>query len=318
MCHVLSADEVYDNPTSEVQLQLPLRHAGDGHRPARTAWEFAYYTSCPDDVEGYRQETQHELTVQKEDEIFKALIPRLSQEQLITSLSACGPHAAAFMRVNGDSCIDEMPDEAYQAALRVRIGLAPFSGMRLRCRCDVPHYVKPHDHAMCCPCTKGGARIARHDAIKGVIERFLRECGFYPDVEPPGYDDASQKRPDILARVGNQVYAIEVSVTHPIQSSQEMRRAAATVAGYAMNIRIAQKRQKYSHICASKKQTLVVCAVETFGRVSPDFVRFVKQVVTVSNKGSFGLEDAAQRLFNDVSVALHTGNMDVWRAYNRM
>ena len=178
-------------------------------------------------------------------------------------------------------------------------------------------HVKARDHAICCPSTKGDARRWRHDEIKKAVALFLQECGYSPEVEPEDYDEASRKHPDIVVRIGKFSYAIEVSVTHPIQAPLEVLQGAATRAGYAMDLRIAQKRKKYENLCAARKERLVVCAVETFGRVSEEFVKFAKHAAAQSHKGSFALESAVDRLFARVSVALHTGNLRVWRAYMR-
>jgi len=312
--HIL-ADSVFDDPASTCQLSMPSRLAGLCHRPCRRMHESAYRTSCPSDTPGHISKNQNELLEVKEDEVF--LSQDFSCQQVITCLSACGPYASTFLRVNGDECVDEMPDEAYQAACLIRVFQDPIPGMKFTCNCNTYQHVEARDHAMCCPHTKGDARRWRHDEIKKAIALFLHECGYSPDVEPEDYDQASRKHPDILVRVGKFAYAIEVSVTHPIQGSLEVIQGAATRAGYAMDLRIAQKRKKYENLCAARKERLVVCAVETFGCVSEEFVKFAKRAAAQSHKGSFALESAVDRLFARVSVALHTGNLRVWRAYMR-
>jgi len=310
--HIL-ADSVFDDPASTCQLSMPSRLAGLCHRPCRRVHETAYRTSCPPDTLGHIAKPQNILLEAKEDALF--LEQDFTCQQVATILSACGPYASSFLRVHGDDCVDDMPDEAYTAACLVRAFQDPIPGMKFSCNCTVYQHVEARDHAMCCPRTKGDARRWRHDEIKKAIVLFLQECGYNPDPEPENYDADTQKRPDIVVRIGKQSYAIEVSVTHPIQASLEFLRGAVNRAGYAMDLRITQKRKKYESLCASKKERLVVCAVETFGRVSEEFVRFAKRTAAQSHRGSFALESAVDRLFAKVSVGLHTGNLKVWRAY---
>ena len=310
----LVGDDTMDDPTSKSLLYSPFRVGGDGHRLCQTVQRFAYGTSCPEGTKGHLPGSQDDYTQLAEDAAFRAL--HLEGDRMVAALSACGPQGSALFRTNGDDIVDDISDDAYVAAIRMRIGVDPIDNMTWRCDCKRPEGIEARDHAMCCPHTKGDSKRQRHDLIKSAIVDKLREAGFEVHPEPPNYDDESNKRPDILVRIGATWYAVEVSVTHPLQLAH--RYAASVRQGAAVEACIAGKHRKYDAICAAKKpqrHTLIVCAVETYGLVSDEFLKFARMAERTSHKTSLAMEGWADRLFVDVSRALHQGNLIVWRKY---
>ena len=311
----LYGDDAFDDQTTKSLLHLPFRVSGNGLRLSQLVQRFAYGTSCPEGTPGYLKGTQAEHTERAEDEAFLAL--ELSGKQVAVALSASGAKAGYCFRIMGDESIEDRCSAAHMAGLRNRQGKCPIENMRWTCDC-AHDGMTPWDHAHCCRYTKGDARRTRHDLIKKVIADALTAAGFLVKLEPPNYDPSSAKRPDMLVRIGSNWHAVEVGVTHPL--AKGMRAAACVRQGSAAEAKVAEKHRKYDLVCSKKepKHILTVCAVETYGLVGDEFLRFVRYAERVSRRTSLAMDGWADRLFIQLGSALNDGNLVVWQNYAAM
>ena len=289
-------------------LIQPLRDGGNGARPVNVILPHAYI--CSRDEQGER--TQRIKTAIIERAAFDML--ELTPTEKVATLSTSGARGSSAMTSTHNEAICAMSDESMRAMARMRLDADPIEDMRKMCKCN--DNAPARHHAMCCPKTKGDAKRRRHDGIKNVLILALSAAGFQVEPEPQYYSEGSAKRPDIIVRIGSTTYAVEVSVVHPYAAAY--RAAALLRQGAAAQIRTAEKQRKYLAICAAKKpqpHTLVVCAVETYGLVSEDFLRFMKMAESASRRSSLAMDGWADRTLLEVSAALHEGNLEVWRKY---
>ena len=61
-----------------------------------------------------------------------------------------------------------------------------------------------------------------------------------------------------------------------------------------------------------------MCAVETYGLVGDEFLRFVRYAERVSRRTSLAMDGWADRLFIQLGSALNDGNLVVWQNYAAM
>jgi hypothetical protein len=295
-------EDISESEAAISLLHLPMRVGGNGIRNAITVHPFAYECSRTG-------ASQKECTAVVEEAEFGAI--ELSPSLRAATLSSSGTNGGIAIACLGFSCDAFLSCDAFRAMLRFRLDIPPLETLRKCCNCK--DEAAPHHHALCCPKTKGDAKRKRHDGIKSAIVLALAEAGFHVEAEPAHYTPGSAKRPDILTRIGSTWYAIEVAVAHPW--AQSCRNAATQRQGAAAAMRVADKQRKYQATCSAKEHTLIVCAVETYGLVSEEFVRFARLVEGVSRRSSLAMEGWADRLFTATAIALHEGNLAVWRAY---
>lgn len=305
--------DVCDNETTMSLAYLPLRVGGLGLRPATLTQAIAYECST-----GTEARSQKEVTAQIEEDIFDAL--QMEPDQQARCLSGSGTGATRYATHFSTSMEHKVSDAAFLAAVRTRIGLAPFPATVLNngdipitCRCHIDAGLSAHDHALLCPRSKGDAKRVRHDAVKEVVVEYLRSATAFVYPEPPDYIEGSAKRPDVLCRTPTTQVAIEVSVTHPM--NRAARHRASTEQGVAGHIRCAEKTRKYAAICAARGDYLVPLIVETFGTINEEFFEFLELLPRNSSHPERLHQMWRDNFLAAISCAVQEGNYEMWRRY---
>ena len=117
------------------------------------------------------------------------------------------------------------------------------------------------DHVLCC---KAAGVYSRHNALRDTVADLLRECGCETRTEFP-LPDTKLRPADVYtpAFPGESALAVDVSVVHPLQPSQN---ATATVtAGAAAQKREAAKVKLYDELCSRRAWGFTAFVGETTG-----------------------------------------------------
>jgi hypothetical protein len=97
----------------------------------------------------------------------------------------------------------------------------------------------------------------RHNAIVDSLATAMRKCGVTPEVEPAGYCERDNRRPDVFAVLNGRPTFIDVGVVHPSAPSHRNKKPFAAAESY-----VKQKVDKYRELAERNDAVIIPFTVE--------------------------------------------------------
>jgi hypothetical protein len=248
------------------------------------------------------------------------------------------PHASAWLNTIANDSYTTIPNQHYQIAARLRLGLPPEDvnsddchSCRDKGRSDGDRRGKLERdqwHHLNCIEGHGGNEITiRHHLIVDAIARYSRLAGAVVHVEPLRLFDLSQRRPDIRITLNYITYLLDISVTNPTAPSiikhvnkplAAARRAEKRKErSYELPMQTYRDGQGNTHHGAVR---FVPFVLEAFGGMGGEAEKFLSSLSAFSrdNLSAWSHYDVVEGLKKAVAIALQRGNgMIMCAGYSR-
>lgn len=145
----------------------------------------------------------------------------------------------------------------------------------------------------------------RHNAIVDSLATAMRKCGVTPEVEPAGYCERDNRRPDVFAVLNGRPTFIDVGVVHPSAPSHRNKKPFAAAESY-----VKQKVDKYRELAERNDAVIIPFIVETGGGYTDQAKYVVDDIVAHAHDhaAAFTAESIRDELMDTIAIAIQRGN----------
>lgn len=229
----------------------------------------------------------------------------------------------------------QLSSTEFNLAIRHRLGMKPADCMPLPiCMCNRVSFADDAQHFMSCSSLKRLPVLTRHNGVANVIADIARRASCYVEHEfmirdasrdhdhsmragPHAYgnhhDQSSSNHdrgsiPDLLVAGAEMSAFVDIAISNPAAPSYAAQAAARRFGGVAA-MRAAQKHAKYDDICRTKNLEMIPFAVESFGAMDGEALKFVTglcQRLPIHARAA-----ALQHALISLSFALQRGNATI-------
>ena len=191
--------------------------------------------------------------------------------------SITSKHALAWYRVIPNSPRTTLNDHQWIQAIHYILN-APLHPNLHRCICGYD-YSQPsasNTHAHTCAKFRKTLVNMRHDLIAHVNANQCNSLGITATVEFNTTDDASRKRPDLIAYFDTGHHLVDTTISEPTANSHLKY---ALRPGILLQTMQNSKRSKYADLAKFEGATFSTNAMEGMGAFGPEFLIFIDRIV---------------------------------------
>lgn len=203
----------------------------------------------------------------------------------------------------------QLANDAYIAQFRLHFGLTQLPDAEEdECRyCHREDLSLSPNHGLNCPGTTG-ARIQRHDGFCATAGRCIKRLGFHVQAEVKDLDPGSDLRPDLYIFDGKEWFIADGVIVNTTAPSYQ--RAAAADSSAVLESAAKKKVEKYEHIAAATRSTVVPFAASVFGGMCKASLQFLSRLVKLSKSKQHGTTDPLvySTIKRQLCVAIARGN----------
>ncbi len=217
------------------------------------------------------------------------------------------PNASRFLTVVPTEPALILKDSEMRVAVCYRLGAtqAFSSAKNLQCACG---QLLAHDsfHGVGCNRHPHSKVIARHDAVKNALVKWIKKSGNVAAAEPREYSSSLERniRPDFQCALGATSIVGDIVVMNPAAPSNIGKPDC-------MSATAARKVNKFKHFVGKgpgQSDKFVPCVFETFGGFSKDSVALIDNIGKEVRGEGVESADITEGLISEVAVAIQRGN----------
>ncbi len=269
---------------------------------------------------------QRLLTRTAEDNVMQAQEATFGNIEMArtAALKGYGPSALLTARPTRGDSFTTISNHDFYVALCTYLGLPFVEHTITKCGTCNRNVHPEHDplHGTGCTQNRNHAGKVRHDHIAQEVVRIARVAGAVVEREQTPDNQRGRLRPDIIIYHPHGLEFADVCVVNILAASRTRNGHAqpATMLG-ALDDAARGKHAKYANLVEEHKATFSALAIDVFGRMSDDFVQFMRRlagiavqngVITLSMHASF-LREAIERIV----LAMHRGQAVGMRDFAR-
>lgn len=275
--------------------------------PARASDFLDFFT----EGDGDPHELQRDITASIEARVHDRLTAAASQLTQAALLSSSAPNASAFLDGSSNYDICRMDNLTSRAAIRLRLGLRPVDNMPRKCICKAkgnPFDADPN-HVLVCPEFSDTLTENRHHPAVKCLARAIRLTDCSVQVEPVGYGNDTEERPDLVLVTPDETIAVDFTCRQPA-SKTGIREGAHKKRGTMAN---SGERKKHLHYRERLGRDIgcrfVAFGAETYGCLGDEAKQFIELVQGLSKfAGPEAYAAVHRELTTNLSLAIQRGN----------